>query len=87
MGTMFTALFAFFTQLFSAAERGASALNHIATWADEAAGTFEDEARHNRNERVKAMMKEANITELPKAAPRAPATKLAIKSPEVAAPV
>lgn len=77
MGQVFTALFAFFTQLFSAAERGASALNHIATWADEAAGTFEDEARHNRNERVKAMMKEAGITELPKAAPKALTTKLA----------
>jgi hypothetical protein len=85
MGTMFTAFFAFFTQMFGALERGASALNHIATWADEAAGTFEDEARHNRNERVKAMMKEANITELPKAAPRTPATKLATKTPEVAA--
>jgi len=77
MGHAFTAFFAFFTQLFSAAERGASALNHIATWADEAAGTFEDEARHNRNERVKQMMKEAGITALPKADAKTPSTKLA----------
>lgn len=73
MGQAFAAFFAFIQQLFSAAERGASALNHLATWADEAAGTFEDEARHNRNERVKAMMKEAGITALPKAEPK-PAT-------------
>lgn len=67
MGAMFTQFFAFFTQLFSAAEKTASSLNHLATWADEAAGTFEDEARHKRNERVKAMLAEANISALPKA--------------------
>lgn len=81
MGHALTAFFAFFTQLFSAAEKGASALNHLCTWADEAAGTFEDEARHNRSERVKAMMAEAGITELPKAAPKSPATKLAKPAP------
>lgn len=70
MGTMFNAFFAFLTQLFSAAERSASALNHLATWADEAAGTFEDVARHDRNEKIKAMMAAAQITELPKAKPR-----------------
>ena len=88
MGHAFTAFFAFFTQLFSAAERGASALNHLATWADEAAGTFEDEARHNRSERVKEMMATAGITELPKAPPRASATKLAkpVVAPAVQAP-
>ena len=71
MGYMFTAFFAFFTQLFSAAEKGASALNHLATWADEAAGTFEDKARHDRQETIKALLKEAGITELPKAPPKA----------------
>lgn len=73
MGHAFAAFFAFFTQLFSAAEKAASALNHLGTWADEAAGTFADESRHNRQERVKAMMKEAGITELPKAESKAKA--------------
>jgi hypothetical protein len=67
MGAAFSAFFAFIVQLFSAAEKSASALNHLATWADEAAGTFEDEARHKRNERIKEMMAEAGITALPKA--------------------
>lgn len=67
MGYAFKALFAFFTQLFSAAEKGASALNHLATWADEAAGTFADKARHDRQEDIKKLLKEAGITEFPKA--------------------
>ena len=67
MGSAFTALFAFFTQLFGAAEKAASALNHLATWADESAGTFEDTARHNRQQAIKEMMAEAGITSLPKA--------------------
>lgn len=66
MGSAFTALFAFFTQLFGAAEKAASALNHLATWADESAGTFEDTARHNRQQAIKEMMAEAGITSLPK---------------------
>lgn len=70
MGSAFTALFAFFTQLFGAAERAASALNHLATWADESAGNFEDQARHNRQQQTKAMMIEAGITVLPKAEPK-----------------
>ena len=85
MGAMFTAMFSALTLLFSAFERFASMLNHFGTWGDEAAGVFADEARHNRNERVKAMMKEAGITALPQAAPRAPATKLA--STKAAPPV
>lgn len=77
MGAAFTAFFAFIQQMFSAAEKGASALNHLATWADEAAGTFEDEARHKRQERIKEMMKEAGITELPKAPGKNKATAAA----------
>ncbi len=67
MGAAFTAFFLFITKMFSAAEKTASALDHLATWADEAAGTFEDEARFKRQERIKEMMAEAQITELPKA--------------------
>ena len=65
MGAMFNAFFLFLTKLFSAAEKSASALDNLATWADEASGTFADVARHERNEKVKAMMKEAGITALP----------------------
>lgn len=71
MGQAFAAFFAFVIQLFSAAEKGASAINNLATWADEASGVFVDEARHNRNERVKAMLAEANISALPKAGQQA----------------
>jgi hypothetical protein len=73
MGAMFTALFAALTQLFGAFEKTASAANHLATWADEAAGTFEDEARHKRQERIKEMLKEAGISALPKAEKKAAA--------------
>ena len=66
MGQAFNAFFAFIIQLFSAAEKGASALNNLATWADEASGQFTDIARHDRNEKLKAMMAVAAITELPK---------------------
>lgn len=83
MGQAFAAFFAFVIQLFSAAEKGASAINNLATWADEASGVFVDEARHNRNERVKAMLAEANISALPKApAKNKPA---AAETPAVAA--
>jgi hypothetical protein len=74
MGYAFTAFFAFFTQLFSAGEKLASAANHLATWADEAAGTFEDRARHDRQEAIKKLLQEAGITELPKAKTKAVAT-------------
>ena len=77
MGQVFTALFAFLTQLFSAAEKTASSLNNLATWADEASGTFTDEARHNRNMRVQAMMKEQGIDALPKEPVKALKNKLA----------
>lgn len=70
MGAAFTSFFAFIVQLFTAAEKLASAGNHLATWADEAAGTFADTSRHNRNMNTKALMEEAGITEFPKAAPK-----------------
>lgn len=62
MGQAFTSFFAFIVQLFSAAEKGASAVNNLTTWADESSKVFVDEARHKRLERVKAMEKEAAIT-------------------------
>lgn len=59
MGQAFSALFAFFTQLFGAAEKTASALNNLATWADESSGVFVDESRHKRKELLKAQEREA----------------------------
>lgn len=67
MGQAFTAFFAFIIQLFSAAEKGASALNNLATWADESTGTFTDEARHKRQVRINEMLAEEGITALPEA--------------------
>lgn len=67
MGQVFTAFFAFIIQLFSAAEKAASSINNIATWADESTATFTDEARHNRQVRIKAMLEEEGIDALPKA--------------------
>ena len=79
MGSMFAALFAFITKSFSALERTASAVDNLATWADEASGTFTDKARHERNMRMKAMMEEEGITELPKAKPRDRTAQAAMK--------
>jgi hypothetical protein len=84
MGAMFTAMFSFLTLMFSGLERAASGFNHLMTWGDEAAGVFADEARHNRNERVKAMLKEAGITELPKAAERSITGTKKLAKPSVA---
>lgn len=67
MGSVFTMFFAFVTKFFSAAEHVASACDHLGTWADEAAAQFADKARHDRQQALKVMLKEAGITELPKA--------------------
>ena len=54
MFDMFRQLFLAMKTLFSAAEKGAKALEHLATWAEEAAGTYADEARLERQERIAA---------------------------------
>ena len=62
MGQAFNAMFAFFFMMFSAAEKGASAVNNLATWADESSGVFVDEARFNRAEKIKKQAIEAAAT-------------------------
>lgn len=62
MGQAFNAMFKFFFMMFSAAEKGASAVNNLATWADESSGVFVDEARHSRAEKLKKQRVEAAIT-------------------------
>ena len=82
MGAMFAQIITFITTVFSAAFHAASAVDHLTTWADEAAGTFSDVARHERQMKLQAMMKEAGISELPKAK----ASTKALSAP-VAAPI
>ena len=48
MFAMFRQFFATITLFFIATEKIASASNHLATWADESAGAFADEARITR---------------------------------------
>lgn len=54
MFNMFRQMFLALQTLFSAAEKSAKALEHLATWAEEAAGTYADEARFERQERIAA---------------------------------
>ena len=52
--------FAMFTVLFSAGERSAKALDHMAAWAEESSAQFNEEARAQRKQRAaihKAKMK------------------------------
>lgn len=63
MGRMFAQFFSFITTLFSAAEKLAKAGDHLATWSEESAGTFADEARIQRKARHIAMLKEFDLTE------------------------
>jgi hypothetical protein len=69
MGHAFTAFFLFLTKLFSAAEKTASSLNNLATWADESSGVFVDESRHKRKQLLKAQEAEAALTSLPAPVP------------------
>ena len=55
MGNMLKQLWAAFTVLFLAFEKGAASLNHLATWAEETTGTFADEARIARSQRIAAL--------------------------------
>lgn len=48
IGLAIRALFAGLTVLFGAFSKGASAIDHLAEWADETAGAFSDEARQER---------------------------------------
>ena len=74
MGNVFQMFFAFLTNLFSAADNAAQALNNGAIWANEASGEFADKKRHERNMATKAMMVEAGITALPKRGTKAQVT-------------
>lgn len=65
MGQAFNAMFAALFMFFSATEKAASAVNNLATWADESSGVFVDEARHTRAEKLKKQAIEAAATPTP----------------------
>jgi len=52
MFNMFRQMFLAFQTLFSAFEKSAKALEHLASWGEEAAGTYADEARLERQQRI-----------------------------------
>ena len=58
MFAMLRQFFQAFKTLFSAAEKGAKALDHLAEWAEEAAATYADEARLERQARITALKKQ-----------------------------
>lgn len=61
--TMLTQLFTAMTKYFLAFEKSANATVHLATWAEESAGAFADEARIQRQARMQTMLRENKITE------------------------
>jgi hypothetical protein len=62
MFAMFTQLFNTIRILFLAGEKSAGALNHLATWGEESAGSFADEARIKRQQRLNELMLETGVT-------------------------
>lgn len=66
MFAMFRQMFLALQTLFTAAERSAKALEHLSVWAEEAAGTYADEARIERQQRIAEL--EANRKKAIKAA-------------------
>lgn len=55
LGITIRQILAAITKLASAAEKGASALDHLGTWGEEAAGAFADEARVERQKKQAAL--------------------------------
>lgn len=59
---MFKAFNAFITTLFTALNSFALALGHIASWTEESAGSFADEARNSRAAQQIELNKQLKIT-------------------------
>lgn len=60
MFNMFRQMFLALQTFFSAAEKGAKALEHLAEWAEEASATYADEARIERQQRIAALKHQRN---------------------------
>ena len=63
MFAMFKQLFAAFTIFFVSLEKVAKATEHLATWSEETAGAFADEARVQRQAKMNQMLKDQRVTE------------------------
>lgn len=70
MFQMLKQFFQMFYVLFSAGEKGARAIEHLATWSEETAGSFADESRLQRQAKLRDMSKELNLNQ-PVATPKA----------------
>ena len=55
-------LFSAITKYFIAFEKTANAVVHLATWSEETAGAFADDARIKRQANLNAMLREAKLT-------------------------
>ena len=60
MFSMFRQMFLALQTLFRATEKGAKALEHLATWAEEASATYANEARIERQQRIAALKAQRN---------------------------
>lgn len=76
MGAMFAALNQFFTAVtvfFSAFEKTAKAVEHLATWSEESAGAFADQARIDRADKLMEMQAASGVKAKALSAPKAAA--------------
>lgn len=55
MFSMFSQLFAMISMFFASGEKLGKATNHLATWAEESAAAFADEARVLRKSKLNAL--------------------------------
>lgn len=62
MGKAFAQFFSFFTTLFGAAEKGAKALDQLASWAEQSATMFAEESALDRLAKRKALEEAHGIT-------------------------
>lgn len=63
MFNMFNQFFAMLSTLFSAGEKGAKALDHLASWSEDTAASFKDEAAITRIAKRKALLAKSGVTE------------------------
>ncbi len=63
MFKMFNQFFAMLSTLFAAGEKGAKSLDHMASWAEDTAAAFKDEAAITRIAKRKALLAKAGVTD------------------------
>lgn len=60
MGAMFRQMFIAITTIFASLEKLAKASDHLSTWAEESAGAFADEARMQRQAKLRLLQRQAD---------------------------